>query len=198
MAPKISEETVKLIEILYAQDLSPREIAQRAEVSRSTVYVHTKLKERGFLSKREYERHLAQEKGFASSGEYHSFLAQEQGFTSRTEYNGHLLLERGFTSKAEYEQYLAQQNGFLSLGDYQKKMAEKRQQRHLNKELSSLIVKRLAELGQTQKWLAEQLNLTKGTISKYINASLIPKQNLLGRLFQALEVPYKTIDDLLE
>ncbi|MBI2151196.1 hypothetical protein HYU21_00530, partial [Candidatus Woesearchaeota archaeon] len=117
---------------------------------------------------------------------------------SLKEYEGHLLSERGFASKSEYELYLAERKGFLSLGDYQKKMAEKRQQKELNKELSRLIVTRLAELGQTQKWLAEQLNITKGTISKYINASLIPKQNLQERLFQLLKVPYKTIDDLLK
>ena len=146
---------------MYKQGGIINNIAKYVSVSYHSAWVMTKGRKRGFKTITEYQEHLAQEKGFASSGEYHSFLAQEQGFTSRTEYNGHLLLERGFTSKAEYEQYLAQQNGFLSLGDYQKKMAEKRQQRHLNKELSSLIVKRLAELGQTQKFCMLKIYLLK-------------------------------------
>src|SRR3989338_3726435 len=94
MAQKISEETVKLIESLYAQDISSQEIVQRTNVSKTTVYNNTKLKERGFSSGTEYKQYLSQKKGFDSINESEKYLAQERGFSTITEYHTYLAQER--------------------------------------------------------------------------------------------------------
>ncbi|MBS3123326.1 helix-turn-helix domain-containing protein [Candidatus Woesearchaeota archaeon] len=148
--PNLSQEKEQLIQDLYTQNLSLREIAQRADVSKSTVYNHTKLKERGFAS--------------------------------HTEYKSYTVQKRGFASLTEYQNYLSKEN----------------KQKITHKLLSTLITTRLKELGKNQSWLAEELNLTRQMISYYIKGINLPRDYILTNLFSVLEVPYKTIDDLIK
>jgi len=199
MPRRIPDETKQLMQELYeVEGLSVAEIAKRVNVSYSCSYNHTKIKERGFASLHKYKEHLAKEKGFASDHEYQKHLAKEKGFASLNKYQEHLAKEKGFASLNKYQEHLAKEKGFASWNTYNEHLAEKRQQQLLNQQLSGLIKQRLTELGKTQKWLAEQLGITEGPVSRYISGRTTPKKSLQEKLFRALEVPYHTLDDLLE
>ena len=49
-----------------------------------------------------------------------------------------------------------------------------------------------------QKWLAYELEVTEGAVSRYASGKTTPRKSLQERLFEALELPYKTIDDFLQ
>ena len=182
MPRKISNETKQLIEELYAEGLPVVEIAKRVNVSYPTAYGYTKVKERGFASYLKYQEHLAKERGFASYSKYQEHWAKE----------------RGFASHSEYQKHSAKERGFASLGEYQDHLAKQRQQQPINQTLSDLIKTRLAELDRTQRWLAKQLGITEGAISRYISGRTTPRRSLQERLFETLELSYQTLDDLLD
>jgi len=154
-------------------------------------------KKRGFASYGAYQLHLAKERGFASIGQYLTHLAKKRGFDSYGAYQVHLAKERGFDSIGEYQAHLAKERGFASIGQYQAHLARERQQRPENQRLSDLILSRLKELGKTQGWLAGQLEITPASVSYYTNGQKIPGEKRLKMLFEALEVPYQTLDDLV-
>ena len=165
MAQRLSEKAKENIQKLRKEGSSVKEIAKRANVSYSTAYGYTKVKQRGFESLSEYQEHLV----------------KQRGFKSRTEYETHLVRERGFKSRSDYQEHLARE----------------RQQRPENKELSNLIKKRLKELEKNQSWLADQIGVTSATVSFYTHGKSIPSNDVLKKLSSALEVPYKTLEDIL-
>lgn len=87
---------------------------------------------------------------------------------------------------------------FRSLNQLKNYQARKRQEKPENQVLSDLMQQRLTELNRTQKWLAEQLGITRGSVSRYTSGKITPRNNLQEGLFKALEVPYQTLDNLLE
>src|SRR3989344_4060434 len=92
----------------------------------------------------------------------------------------------------------ARRRGLASRNEYQEYLAKRRQRQSINQELSDLIRQRLVELGKTQKWLAEQLGIAESSVSKYIGGRTTPRKSLQERLFNALQVEYKTLNDLVE
>lgn len=124
--------------------------------------------------------------------------AEERQIKSYTEYQNYLLKKRGFASRANYCSYLSRQKaaceqlakekGFKSYADYSERLAE---------ELSDLIQNSLIKIHKDQSWLAEQMGVTRQAVSLYVQRKSIPNQELLVKLYSALRVKYKTIDDLL-
>src|SRR3989338_7931469 len=106
--------------------------------------------------------------------------------------------KRGFKNRSEYQEHLAQQRGFKSYREYQEHLGKKRQKKELNTKLSILINLRLKELGKSQKWLANELNITESATSRYVSGKTTPKRSLQEKLFRILRFPYNTLDDLLE
>jgi len=132
------------------------------------------------------------------SAAYGYTKAKEKGFESPSEYVEDLVKKKEFESYSKYLEHLVKKRKFKSFSEYLEYLAKKRQQRPLNQALSNLIKKRLTELNKNQKWLAEQLGVTKGTISRYISGRITPTGSLQKKLFKIIEVEYKTIDDILE
>jgi transcriptional regulator with XRE-family HTH domain len=87
---------------------------------------------------------------------------------------------------------------FESLSQLMDYQARQRFNRPENQGLSELIQKRLKELGKNQSWLAEKMGVTKQAVSLYVKGRSTPTDDLLKRLYSSLDVPYKTLDDLLE
>lgn len=87
---------------------------------------------------------------------------------------------------------------FESLSEYQEYLARQRQGKPENQELSDFIPRKLGELRKNQSWLAEKMGVTRKCVSLYTHGKLIPSEEALGRLFSALQVPYQTLEDLLE
>src|SRR3989344_512754 len=125
-------------------------------------------------------------------------IARRADVSYATAYGYTKARQRGVASSSEYEKYLARQRGFASLNEYQEYIAKRRQQQSINQELSDLIRQRLVELGKTQKWLAEQLGIAESSVSKYMGGRTTPRKSLQERLFNALQVEYKTLNDLVE
>ncbi|MEM3074811.1 MAG: helix-turn-helix domain-containing protein [Candidatus Pacearchaeota archaeon] len=86
MTQKISDKEKQLIENLYRMGMTNKEIAKQLGISPSTIYIYTKLKERGFKSRAEYMRFLFMQRGFKNQGEYQNYLAIQRGFPSLAKY----------------------------------------------------------------------------------------------------------------
>jgi len=56
----------------------------------------------------------------------------------------------------------------------------------------------LEKKNKNQIWLAEELGISNQTVSNYINGINLPKKEYQQRLFEALDLPYQSIDDLIE
>src|SRR3989338_2814277 len=107
---------------------------------------------------------------------------------------------QGFKNLNEYMEHLAVKKGFKNLSKYREHLAVKRSQRHTNKELSDLIKYSLKKLGKNQTWLAEQIGVTRQTVSSYIHGKNIPLEETLSLLFSTLEIKRKpkSLDELVE
>ncbi len=178
-----------------------------------------------FKSQKEYRDCLAIQRinpetgnPFESSGQLKDYLTRQRinpetgnPFKSPKEYQDFRVRKRinpetgnPFKSPKEYQYFRVRQminpltgKPFGSQNEYQRYRAEERQKRPKNQGLSDFIKTRLRELGKNKSWLAIQTGLTYRTVSLYVNGTSIPKDNLLERLFSSLDVPYKTLDDLL-
>ena len=224
--PRVPDKTKQLMKEMYSSGLSVAEIARRANVPYSTAYGYTRARQRGFASYGEYEEHLARQRINPETGQLFKSLTElldyqarqrrnpETGqlFKSRTELLGYLARQRInpetgqlFKSLTELLDYQARQRRnpetgqpFKSLTELRDYQARQRQRRPENKELGDLMRTRLRELGKNQSWLAGQIGVTRATVSLYAQGKNIPKRELLGRLYSALDVPYQTLDELLE
>ncbi len=87
---------------------------------------------------------------------------------------------------------------FESKSQYQEYTARQRVNRPENQGLSDLINRRLKELRRNQAWLAEEMGVTRQAVSLYVKGRSTPTNDLLQRLYSSLDVPYETLDDLLE
>ena len=125
---------------------------------------------------------------------------RRRGFGSWNEYQKHLAKERGFGSYGEYREHLAKERGFGSLNEYREHLAKERANRNSNKELSYLIKTRLREIGKNQSWLADQIGVSRQAVSFYSQGKLIPKAEVLNRLFEVfgVERKSKTLEDIAE
>ena len=173
----------KIIEKLYSKEINLKHIAST---------------EKGFKSYSEYQKSLVMEKGFKSYLEYQESLVKKKGFKSLNEYYKSLAKKRGFKSLKEYDKSLVEKRGFKSYSEYQKSLVMEKQKNPKNRKLSDLIRKRLNKLNKPPKWLSMELGISDNSVRKYIHKINIPKKELLEKLFQKLEVPYKTLDDLME
>ncbi len=87
---------------------------------------------------------------------------------------------------------------FESKSQYREYTARQRVNRPENQGLSDLINRRLKELRRNQAWLAEEMGVTRQAVSLYVKGRSTPTNDLLQRLYSSLDVPYETLDDLLE
>jgi predicted transcriptional regulator/heme-degrading monooxygenase HmoA len=146
-----------------------------------------------------YEDELAMRKGFKSNREREKERARKRGFESIGELNKHSIKQMGFASKRDYERYLATEKlGFKTVGEYEKDRERKRQQKPVNQELSSLIKSSLEKLDRNQTWLARQLGVSDGAVSRYVSGKTTPRPGLQLELFKTLKLPYKTLDDIMQ
>ena len=96
-----------------------------------------------------------------------------------------------------YRNYRVKQNGFETYAKYQKCTAEKRQKRKKNRKLSGIIKEKLIELDRNQSWLARRIEMNIGTVSKYANGILFPSKEVLMRISKAIDIPEKTLEELI-
>ncbi len=96
--------------------------------------------------------------------------------------------ERGFNDSREYNEELAKRHGFKNRSGYQEHLINERKKRRPNKDLSHLIKFKLKKLGKNQSWLAEQLSVTRASVSLYALGKSIPHDELLTSLFHLLKI----------
>ena len=125
-------------------------------------------------------------------------IARKVNVSYATVYGYTKVKQKGFASRTEYHEHLAKQKGFASYGEYRKYQAEQRQQKKSNQKLSGMIKQSLEKLGRNQRWLAEQLRITEGAVSRYISGKTKPRKSLQDSLFRILDLQYQTLDDLVE
>jgi transposase len=233
MVRKISDKKTQLIQKLYDEGLDVAEITRRVDVSYSTAYGYTKLKQRinpetgqAFESISQLRDYQARQrinpetrKAFESRSRYYDYQARhmfnsETGlvFESRSRYQEYRARHRinpetglVFESRSQLMDYQARQKinpetglVFESRRQYQEHLYKQGQKRPENKVLRGLIERRLKELRKNQSWLSWQIGVSRETASIYTHGKSIPNKKRLERLFSALDVPYRTMEDLLE
>lgn len=119
-------------------------------------------------------------KNLKSPGEYQVWCARRKGF-----------------SYPEYRDYLARGKGFATYFKQRDYLFERNQKKGANRRLSNILKQSLKERGR-QAWLAREVNIHEKEVFLYKNGSKIPNKELLGQIFNALNLPYKTLDDILQ
>src|SRR3989344_3468177 len=156
-----------------------------------------------FESKSQYDEYRARQKINPETGQHFESKSQLLDYHARQRINP----ETGqpFESLSQLLDYQARQRinpetgqlfeSLSQLLDYQARQLVDRAE---NKGLSVLIRTRLKELGKNQSWLAGEMGITHQAVSKYVQGTSVPTRDLLKRLYSSLDVPYETLDDLLE
>jgi len=156
-----------------------------------------------FKSRNEYDKYITRQRTNPETGEPFESINQYLEHKARQRTNP----ETGepFESRSQYEEYAARQRInpktgklFESQSQYIVYKTRQRQKRPEYQRLSDLIKKRLKELGKNQSWLAREMDIAEPTVSSYVQCRNFPREDLRERLYFSLEVPYKTLDDLLD
>ena len=113
---------------------------------------------------------------------------------------------QGLSSHHAYQEDWAKRQGHKSFHAYEKSRDQQRQQRPLNQIVSALIGIGLTSIDKDQNWLAEELEITPGIVSRYSSGKTLPRRSLQPKFFESLglgyktvdEIPYKTLNDLIE
>ena len=199
MAKKLSSEKIGEIKKLYEEDVSIQEISRRLGVSSGTAWRYTRAEELGHTSAADYYKKRAQERGFSSLKEYRDHLARERGFESQSAYNQKLARENNYYRETREElNEWAREKGFDSYTDYSRHLDSLKQLRPENRLVSGLIQMRLEQSGQSIQWLADELDVDRATVSRYYHGTRLPSEEVQVKLFETLDLPYRTIDDVLE
>jgi hypothetical protein len=211
----IPKETKKKILRLYRAnpEITASEIAREIPVSYSSAcllirtykagysssikYLNAWAADHGFIDYREYLKKLIKDRGYRSEGEYLAVRITKRGHSSVYQYNKQYAKSRGYENLTEYITTLVKAKGYRSLSDYYKKKERKRQRDPRNRIFSYILKQRLDEIGMTNSWLAEQLGITEGAVSRYLHAKTTPRFSRQEEIFRLLDLPYKTIDDVL-
>ncbi len=189
MPKRISNETKEEIMKLYdnGSGLSPIEIARQTGVSYPSVYGLTRVRQRvnpetgqPFESQTQYRDYNTRQRVNPETGQPFESLTQYQDYNARQRVNP----ETGqpFESRSQYQDYRERQ----------------KVNRPENQGLGGLIRRRLKNLGKNQSWLAEEIGVTRQSVSLYVKGRSVPKDDLLQKLYSSLDVQYGILDDLLE
>lgn len=195
MAKKLSDETIEEIQRLRKNGVGIREIARQVGTTPGTVFRYTTAREKGFASGAEYEDARARERGFASRQDYRDHQARERGFASQSAYNAVIAKQEGYGRPA-YRNQMAVRMGFENWSAYEAHLDALRQKTPEARIFSGLVDRCLEAEGQTRTWLAQQVGVTHPTVSRYCNGKRIPTPEVQAKIFDALGLPYQTIDDL--
>jgi len=90
---------------------------------------------------------------------------------------------------------LARRKGFSSLNEYKNFLIKQRKKQPINRALGEMIKKRLKEIGKKEKWLADQLGVSKNAVNSYISGTNKPAYRFHKKFFELLGLPYQTMDD---
>ena len=143
-------------------------------------------------------RKIAEKAGVSNSFAWFLVNLRKKGYSTYTEYLQHLAQNKGLENLQEYEKNLAKRRGHEDYSEYLEKLASARQRKKENRELSDLIKKTLKKLNKNQAWLASQLEVSHQMVSRYNSGKSYPSQEVLQRIYQVLNVNYKTIDSKLD
>lgn len=212
MARKLPEETRAKIKRLYEKGMKPKPISDSTRIPYNTVGNFLILLRSGFSRMIDYRNSLSKKNGHGSYASQLDFYSRESGWDSlkkqrsfyiqrlgfsESDYRNDLIDKRGFSSDREYKFHLAKSHGYDSIHDYKVSLGEKRRKKLKNRILSRFIRRRLEELGQNQRWLAERLGKKQNSISYYSSGESLPGKKVLDRIFRVLGEYPKGIDELI-
>ena len=187
MTQRLPTQKVKEIERLrYKEHLSVAEISRRIGASYTAVYGYTRVREMGFKSFNEYFEDRLKKRGYKSRVDYRHKWLENKGLTG-SEYESSLVPKRGFASLQEYIE---------NLPSHKKKLRMSKNRR-LRRILRRTIKKGLAGIGKNQAWLANSTMIPHSLVSEYATGKYLPSKERAERIFQALGLPYKKLEEIL-
>lgn len=138
---------------------------------------------------------VSRETGISYYIAYNHTRRHELGNKSDYEISMDGIRKNGFGTYREYQNRLAIGHGFGSIKDYQKTRDREKQKKEENRALGKSIRDRLDDLGETQIWLAEQLDVDKRTISHYVTGRRFPSEEMLESIHEVLNIGLERIVD---
>ena len=185
---RMLKKTKERIAMLYdnGKGISTSEISMLTGVPHDIVYARTKradnLREKGYESGKEYQKHLAMQRTNPDTG---------KPYKSLTEYQKHLAMQRINPDTG---------NPYKSLREYKEHLTKTRAKRKKNMQFSGLILGRLANMRINRNDLAGMMKISVSTVYSYASGEIIPRGENMRKLLSALgikELP-KSLESLLE
>jgi len=105
--------------------------------------------------------------------------------------------ETGISYNVIYFYTRIKEMGFDSRYNYDKYLSRKRQRRKANRILGRLIKYRLRKLKRERYWLANKADISNTSVSNYSTGRILPRENIRRKIFSALGLPHKTLEDFL-
>lgn len=116
-------------------------------------------------------------------------------FDSRKEYLAHLREKKNL--KEGYLENMVHNQGFENLTDYTNDLDAIKQKNPNYILFGDFLSEQLQEKELSPNTLAKISNLTRQSISRYLNRKTLPNKESYSRIAKALDLPYLTIDSLI-
>ncbi len=104
--------------------------------------------------------------------------------------------ETGISHNVVYY-YTRIRDRFNSRYEYDRYLAKKRQRRKANSTFGPLIKRRLEYLERDRIWLANRASVSVTSISNYSTGRSLPREETQRKIFRALRLPHRSLDDLI-
>ncbi len=203
MPPKITEDTKQLMYFLYLHGKKPAAIAARTGVKRTTIVCYMTAWNKGYPSVTAYQNALLSQRKFSSSGAYKLYLVMKMDYDGIPDYHDALARKNGHASFKKYQMAWSRKRREETLEErllQREQRKEERMLEHMRKMqyFSQFLQEKLQQLHKTQQWLAANLEISHAAVSRYASGQTLPKRKYEKAIFELLEVPYKTLDELIQ
>lgn len=165
---------------LHEKGFSAVEILDKIDISEGTLRSYLLMIQRGFNSPIESLTEFTKKNNFSSYSNYLDHMAKKQGFNSYHERTKSRIIKRGYKSVFQ----CIKQRSLINA------------QKPFNKNFSSLIQNKLNELNENNSWLANEIKVSRQSVSKYVKGETLPKPSVMMRIVKVLNLGYRTIQDL--
>ena len=141
-----------------------------------------------------YQRKYRQEHK-SEIAEYHRKYSEEHKDEINEHHRGY---QRKYRQRHKDEILKYQRKYYQGHKDETKEYQRNRKLERPYKKLGYFLTRRLNELNKNQSWLAEQIEVSRESVSKYSAGVSFPKAKLRRRLCKALEISISDLEKIIE
>ncbi len=106
--------------------------------------------------------------------------------------------KQNFKTDYEYQDAQAKERGYEGMSHYVQERNKIKQNQPINKKLSNLLQAETSTRNGKKTEVRLELGVSLEMFHRYLRGTAIPSPDKLEKLFEILNLPYNTIDDILE